>query len=652
MVIKLYDENFEIYGKPITVFSSLTYTDRWSADGDFKLIMPVTAYNDVKGAKYIYVDGRTFEISAINTSDKNANNELTLAGHNLNVLLSRVVVTTPVRIQGNLETEIRALVNTYCANGFQAIDKFAFETAVGYARAIDANAVRQPLSEFLYTELNKRGFSFELNYEPSTDQIVFSLIQSVDRTQDQTENTFATFSADMQNIENMEYERNETDYYNCAVVCDEDPTNPQTAIVDLSNGEAKRTIYIAASNVYEDTENPPLYVMVGTYSTSIGYIATSTDGQSWTNRVIAGIERLWSIDYQNGKFIAGGSNGIIATSVDGINWITGSTGSSYSIEGVSYNDGMYTAFDNNGDIYCSYDAITWSNTFYFAGKIVNSINTSNKIIAFSAGTNGAGEMISSDGWNWKRTIIPFGGSGYFIYPNKTSFINGRIVSTGYWYDGSIRKPISITSIDNGETYETTILNDLSGYRFLDMAAGLGVFVAVGQPNTIQWSTDGITWTDCTPSGGTPDYISVTFDGTLFHAYSATTKHHAYSADGKNWTLTTFTTSASLIDAVIYGAAQRQYSLYSIGYNALQLYKPIEVIDGDILPTAHPIIGTECKVGDVVDIIDTSREIIVSKILTEAATVYDSGSNAIINPKFGQDYLTLKKFIEKEIKRLV
>ena len=155
--ITLLDENFEVYGSPIDTFSALTYTDRWSADGDFKLILPVGKYNDVKDAAYVYVDGRTFEISDIKTKDRDANNQLTLSGHSLNVLLDRVVITEPERIQGNLEVEIRALVNEYCGQGFQAIDKFAFETLNGYARAIDANALRGSLADFLYTELNARG---------------------------------------------------------------------------------------------------------------------------------------------------------------------------------------------------------------------------------------------------------------------------------------------------------------------------------------------------------------------------------------------------------------------------------------------------------------------------------------------------------------
>lgn len=647
MDIKLYDANFDTTGKVIDTFSSLSYTDRWNADGDFNLVLPVSEYNTVKDAKYLAVNGRTFEISQINTADTSASNELTIAGHNLNVLLDRVVIDTPARIQGNLEEQIRALVSGYAITGWQSVPRLVLGTLQGYVRAIDANATRGSLGAFLYTELNKRGFSYELNYDPAADEITFDIVQSKDRTEDQTDNAQAVFSAQKENLENMEYERNETDYYNCAVVCDEDPDNPQTAIVDLSNGEPKRTIYLAASNVYEDTENPPLYVMVGQYSNGVGYIATSTDGHVWVDRVITGIVPLWSIDYQNGKFIAGGDSGKIYVSSDGIAWAEHSTGANEAIEGIGYYDGVYFAFTPTCKIYYSYDAVSWFFSIDLNGKIVNAIWNGEKFIAYSAFIL-AYKTTSYDGITWESTDIVVQDNPTLAQLLRTCKINDTVVSAGYWYNGATYKPLTTTSYDGGNTESVNIIESLSGKRFLDMAAGLGVFVAVGQPNAIQWSSDGITWTDCTPSGGTPDYITVTFDGTLFHAYSATTKHHAYSADGKNWTLTTFTTTATTIDAVIYGAAQRQYSLYSIGYNALQNYKMVELINGDLLPTARPMIGTDCNVGDVVDIVDKERGIIVSKVLTEAQTVYERDANGIVYPNFGDGYLDLKKYIKKEV----
>lgn len=648
MDIKLYDANFETTGKVIDTFSSLSYTDRWNADGDFKLVLPVTEYNTVKDAKYLSVDGRTFEISQINTADTSASNELTISGHNLNVLLDRVVIIYPGRVQGNLETSIRTLVSGYAITGYQSVPKLVLGALKGYARAIDANAPRGSLGDFLYTELNKRGFSYQLNYDPAADEITFDIVQSKDRTEDQTDNVQAVFSAQKENLENMEYERNETDYYNCAVVCDEDPTNPQTTIVDLSNGEPKRTVYIAASSVYEDTENPPLYVMVG----ASGYVATSSDGQTWTARTSGTAQNIYSIDYQNGTYIAGLANGSVITSSDAVAWSAAKpTGSSYSIEGVMYHDGIYFAFAYKSsapvacEIWYSYDTIAWTKTKDVQHKIVNAVNGLSGFIAFYGGPSFLDVAKSIDGVSWNTANV-YTENGAILL--RTVAIDGLVVSCGFQAPSGVYSPVTVTCDYSGNNAESHIISSLVGHRFLDAAAGLGVFVAVGQPNIIAWSSDGITWTEVTPSGGTPDYIGITFDGTLFHAYSYSTKHHAYSSDGKTWTLESISISSSAVDAVIYGAAQRQYSLYSIGYNALQKYKMVELINGDLLPTARPMIGVDCNVGDVVDIVDKERGIIVSKVLTEAQTVYERDKNGIIYPSFGDGYLDLKKYIKKEV----
>jgi hypothetical protein len=642
--IKLYDANFETTGKVIDTFSSLSYTDRWNADGDFKLVLPVTEYNTVKDAKYLAVNGRTFEISQINTADTSASNELTIAGHNLNVLLDRVVITTPARIHGNLEEQIRALVSGYAITGWQSVPRLVLGALQGYTRAIDANATLGSLGDLLYTELNKRGFSFQLNYDPASDEITFDIVQSKDRTEDQTENAQAVFSAQKENIENMEYERNETDYYNCAVVCDEDPDNPQTAIVDLSNGEAKRTIYIKGSSAYDDTETNEAYVMVG----AGGYIATSADGQNWTQRTSGTSERLWMIDYQNGRYIVGGSNGVILTSVDAINWTLGSSGISDAIEGCSYKDGMYYAFTNDGKILYSYDASTWELAFDGTTKITNVVPIGTELVAIAGAWGKLYTLRSSDGVAWSEVESTLSGSPSGSFIARTVFEKGLVVGVGATYASGSYTPLSMVSADFGDTFVQHSITSLAGKRFLDMAYGLGVFVAVGQTNVIAWSEDGETWTDCTPAGGTPDYITVTFDGTLFHAYSYGSKHHAYSATGKSWTLTSFTTTCTGVDAVVFGPAQRYYSLYSIGYNALQNYKMVELINGDLIPTARPMIGTDCNVGDVVDIVDKERGIIVSKILSEAQTVYERDTNGIIYPNFGDGYLDLKKYIKKEV----
>lgn len=58
------------------------------------------------------------------------------------------------------------------------------------------------------------------------------------------------------------------------------------------------------------------YIAVGTS----GYIATSTNGQTWTTPKQVGVNDWYDATYRNGKFIAVGTNGCITISIDGENW--------------------------------------------------------------------------------------------------------------------------------------------------------------------------------------------------------------------------------------------------------------------------------------------------------------------------------------------
>ena len=652
-VITLLDDSFAVYGQPIAAWESLAYSDAWDKHGTISLVAEMDYFAQLSGASWMEIDGRVYEVETIQSED--ADSTVKVTGNSLNVLFDRIVITAKERIQGRLEERIRYLVNKYAITGTQAVTGLVLGTDNAYARAMDATTTQwQTLSEFLYTQMNQRGFSYSITLS-SAGALVFNITQALDRTQDQTVNPNVQLSTTAE-IEKASYKKSIKDFRNYAIVHDDDETNPQVVHVDLSNGAAKRVLTVSGRAVgADDSKATNLYVMVGTYSSGVGYIATSTDGQNWTTRIDSVFKPIWSIDYQNGKFIAGGgtsTSGYIYISKDGINWTSDlvATGSGASIEGVSYNDGMYNAFATSGSIGYSYNADSWYGaTFNISWKIVNACPFAGKLFAFSSGGNSVRKYVSIDGRMWIDETISISGSPTTSAMLRTVADRGIICSAGFWYDGSTYKPLTITSTDYGVTQTVNIIESLSGKRFLDMSAGLGVFVAVGQSNIIAWSTDGVTWTDCTPSGGTPDYITVTFDGTLFHAYSATTKHHAYSADGKSWTLSTFSTTAVAIDAVVYGTSSHIGNLYQVGVDALQASVMVEALDGDVNQELAPEYEIDYNIGDVIDTLDPVRNIAATKRVYSVDHIIDKDNDYAIVPKLGKDFLTLRQLIAKEIK---
>lgn len=652
-VITLLDDSFAVYGDPIAAWESLAYSDAWDKHGTISLVAEMDYFADLSGASWMEIDGRVYECET--TTSEDADSTVKVTGCSLNVLFDRIVITAKERLQGRLEERIAYLVNKYAVTGSQAVTGLTIGANMGYARAMDATTIQwQTLSEFLYTQLNQRGFTYKIELL-SNGGLLFTIIQSKDRTQDQTVNPPVQLSTTAE-IEKATYKKSIKDFRNYAIVHDDDETNPQVVHVDLSNGAAKRVLPVSGSAVgADDSEATNLYVMVGQYSAGVGYIATSTDGQTWTDRITSSYGAFWSVAYQNGKFIVGGDSGDVLVSTDGISWTKYETGATNAIEGVIYNDGVYCAFETNtlgnqdGRIYSSYDAISWSLVQSNIHKTVNAITTTDGMLAFCANFDDVIKLKSVDGFEWETSNTSISSGSTYARLLRTCNIGNVVVSIGRWYDGITYKPLTVTSSDSGDTIETNIISSLSGYQFLDMAAGLGVFVAIGQPNLIAWSTDGVTWNDCTPAGASANYITVTFDGALFHAYSYSGKVHSCSADGKSWTRTTFIGNPAGVDAVTYGTSSHSGNLYQVGVDALQASVVVEALDGDVNQELAPEYEIDYNIGDVIDTLDPVRNIAATKRVYSVDHIIDKNNDYAIVPKLGKDFLTLRQLIAKEIK---
>lgn len=650
--ITLLDTAFAVTGDPIKVFESLQYIDAWEKHGSIALVVGVDRIADIRAAAWVQVDGRVYEIETILSED----DELTVkvTGASLNVLFDRIVITADERLQGRLEERARYIVNKYAITGGQAVAQLELGTDHAYARAMDINVKRgDKLSDVLYTALNQRGFSYEITLADD-GALVFDVLRALDRSQDQSINEPVSMST-LGAIEKASYKRSNYDWRNYAVVCDEDADSPKTIEVDLSRGEPVRSMYVSGSRAgADDSAAPNCFVMVGTYSTGVGYIATSTDGQSFTNRVISGYAPFWAVDFQNGNFVACGDPNNVLRSQDAATWASSNPHAPAALEGSLYYDGLYLITGNSALILRSYDLLTFDTIDASGGKLVSPLYVNGYFTAIGSGGAIFACYRSPDGFNnWEYNTYSLGGaevtSSAIV---KSLYAQGEMIAVGHVTVSGTDYPVCMTSTDSGKTWSQNNITSLSDKRFLDASYGIGLIVAIGQTNLIAWSDDGgKTWTDCTPAGaGTPDWIAVCFDGTTFHAYSATTKHHAYSADGKTWTRTTFTTSAALIDAVVYGTSSHSGELYQIGVDALTEAAVVETLDGDVNSDLAPIYETDYNKGDILDVVDPVRGIVAAKRVLLVEHLIDKNTDLSITPKFGKDFLTLRQLIQKELKK--
>lgn len=652
MNISFLDANFTQICDPIDDFSSLSYTktgNRWEEHGEFKLVMNPDHFATVFPAKYVAFDGLVFNVTNRKTTDADADGQMSLSGYSLNVLFDRVALTDVTRLAGNLETQIRSLVTAYAITGYQSISGLTLGSLAGYTAGIDATTYRGSLASFLYTELNARGFSWSITH--SGEGLVFDILQGLDRTQEQDTNTPALFSSAEENIENVEYEQSETEYFNVAAVCDEDEVSPKTVFVDQSNGEEKRVMYVSGRGARDESATDQVFVMCG-----YGKILTSANGSSFTERYSDAGGYIYSSSYGGWKYLAAHGNYLI-TSSDAVTWT--SRNITKNIKKVLYKDGVIIGTDLT-QLFVSYDALSFEeiaipdSAGMYAAPIFTGVRyfipTSGK---YSGITNFA-YIESKDIYNWIEHVITVPSSVYYnTTVNASAMIGELAVCVGFANSpSSIRYPFIAIGNPETEVWSFSILTAYAGTILESVATGNNRIVAVSRDNKILQSSDyGATWANVTPSAtGTPDYISVVFDGTYFHAYSANTKHHAVTNSSGAWSAATIALPTVEISHVFYANYSKSFSLEQIGANALANSRVIDLLDCDVLPGA-PEVGADCNLGDIVDIAHPKRGIIVSKRLIDAQAIAEP-HNHTIKPKFGTNYLSMKKYIKKEINNRV
>jgi hypothetical protein len=215
----------------------------------------------------------------------------------------------------------------------------------------------------------------------------------------------------------------------------------------------------------------------------------------------------------------------------------------------------------------------------------------------------------------------------------------------------------VSTIDGGASWNKITPPAIDGIP-LSITFGNGLFVAISDFGEALISSNAIDWTSVLVSGlyGTGyDRINVIYDGSNFRVYaedgSGLSLKHSVSSDAQTWTTTTLSVGSSYIESAVYGTSAETGNLYQDGVDALENSRMIELLDCDTLPDSSPAIGTDCNLGDIVDIAHPKRGIIVSKRLIDLQAVIEP-KNHTVKPIFGTNYLSMKKFIKKEIKNRV
>jgi hypothetical protein len=294
------------------------------------------------------------------------------------------------------------------------------------------------------------------------------------------------------------------------------------------------------------------------------YIATSSDGVTWTKRVAAlPYAGTWSpVVYGGGVYVAIESgSGQAASSTDGINWTARTLPALTVPVAVVWTGSKFLAIHSTGPSASasSSDGVTWSSVTLPSGYVwQGAVVSGSTVYAFGTSAQTTSSQYArtqvvaktiDGGATWTSGVWDTGTSLAQSYPYPESsgvIVDGTKVVNyryGLYYDNVSRISVQAVSTDSGSTFATFS----TPFAFIAMARGTR-YVAV-TTSGIASSNDGTNWVLRQSAAAMNGQIAATSNGYIATIVSSSEPTRLYtSTDGLTWTLrATSSGSADRVD---------------------------------------------------------------------------------------------------------
>lgn len=253
------DKNFTVC-KIVDSFKNFAWNRRYFESGSFSIELLVEEYRDIKSnnSKYLYC--RDFKETAIlETLDFNTAGTSTtaiLTGRFLETVLGDRVIKNTWNYTGTTEEIARKMVYDFCINCQYPL--FGGKLKLGKYKGLGIKRVYQNTGDdvktALYNLLKLDGLSYSIDYDYEADILTFNVWSGLDRTENQSINSWATFCKNYENIQNDRYSNDETQYKNFAFVAGEGLAQNRVVVEvnQVKNGEERKELYVDARDLQQN----------------------------------------------------------------------------------------------------------------------------------------------------------------------------------------------------------------------------------------------------------------------------------------------------------------------------------------------------------------------------------------------------------------
>lgn len=250
MELLILDRDFNELGT-IDVFSSFQWIRKYYDYGNFQLECEVRYFELLQQGEYLFRKGYELAfIEEIKYQRSNTNEySIKVSGRFITSLLNDRVVVGEKKFMGTHEEIARQMVNENFINPTDTSRKIInlyLKAVKSLGEATTFEMKNDQIGDELNGFLAEKELSQRIDYDYITNKLHYSVWQGLDRTENQTTNSWAVFSDDYDNINDIEYSKDTSDYKNFVYVVGKD--NVTVNVNQIKTGERRKEMVTSSSD--------------------------------------------------------------------------------------------------------------------------------------------------------------------------------------------------------------------------------------------------------------------------------------------------------------------------------------------------------------------------------------------------------------------
>lgn len=259
LVFEVNDTTFDSIGE-VNQYESLIWPDKFNGFGTFELWAPITDENSqyFKKGNILWCGGDNAAVVEIVKSeiDENGTKTYNVKGRTLEMLLTtRIIWGTYNAVNKDASTAMYEIVNQNCVNPSNANRKIPYlklAEDLKFGGKITYQKTGGEVYDSLSTIASTYDLGFSVLFKPKTKELIFEVVEGVDRTVEQSVNDPVEFSTELEDLLSSSYYTNDQDVKNVAFVQGEGSGSSRKSVISGeadSKGFGRRELYVDARDL-------------------------------------------------------------------------------------------------------------------------------------------------------------------------------------------------------------------------------------------------------------------------------------------------------------------------------------------------------------------------------------------------------------------